>query len=130
MHVNTLKIHSMYYNLKEKSYQGMLFLWYLFNPLIIFLLHSQLNMTKPCHCYGVLLFIGICNKTNTFYFIFLTLLYPFPVNKKNISFSIVRKYLVAFWWSVKKKKTHLGIHSFSPTCLVLLFTCLVGFLLL
>lgn len=90
-------------------------------------MHAQLNMTKPCHCYGVLLFIGICNKTNTFYFIFLTLLYPFPVNKKNISFSIVRKYLVAFWWSVKKKKTHLGIHSFSPTCLVLLFTCLVGF---
>lgn len=66
----------------------------------------------------------------THFNLFLLLLYFTPSQFFfKISFSIVRKYLVAFLWSVskKKKKTHLGIHSFSSTCLVLLFTCLVGF---
>jgi len=66
------------------------------------------------------LFIGFWHGT------FFRFYFPLP-NFKTTSFSIVLKHLVPFSPVSFDFKNHLGIHSFSSTCLVLFFTCLVGF---
>lgn len=91
------------------------FYFYFINKCFFFLLHAQLKYDQTMS------FIGIWHGT------FLSFYFPLP-NFKTISFSIVLKYLVPFSPVSFNFKNHLGIHSFSSTCLVFFFTCLVGFL--
>lgn len=88
---------------------------YLINRIFFFLFWIKYDQTVSLLRY---LFIGIWHDTLFRFFTF-----PFPILKQ-YRFPLSSN----IWFLSFDFKNHLGIHSFSSTCLVLFFTCLVGFL--